>query len=61
MHLYFMCCLRCRIYQCSDVSDKLFIETHRHMALIQYYMNYKDQPVIYHDGANPGVTPIIVD
>ncbi len=29
--------------------------THHEMGHIQYFMQYKDLPVIYHGGANPGI------
>jgi len=31
-----------------------FITAHHEMGHIQYYLQYKDQPFIYRDGANDG-------
>lgn len=33
---------------------KDFITVHHEMAHVQYFLNYKRQPKVYRDGANPG-------
>jgi len=33
--------------------DDLFA-VHHEMGHVQYFMQYKDQPLAYRDGANPG-------
>ncbi|XP_075971274.1 angiotensin-converting enzyme-like isoform X2 [Anticarsia gemmatalis] len=43
-----------RIKQCTEITDRFFKTTHHEMGHIQYFLQYKDQPVIYRDGANPG-------
>src|SRR6218665_3652608 len=52
--LHLICCFCCRILQCTNVSGPFFVETHHTMSHIQYFMGYKDQPVLYRYGANPG-------
>jgi len=34
--------------------DDLF-STHHEMAHIQYYLHYTDQPLLFKEGANPGM------
>lgn len=43
-----------RIKQCTSVNFMDFITAHHEMGHIQYYLQYKDQPFIYRDGANDG-------
>lgn len=43
-----------RIKQCTSVNFMDFITAHHEMGHIQYFMQYKDQPFIYRDGANEG-------
>ena len=31
------------------------IVVHHEMGHIQYFLQYKDQPVVYREGANPGI------
>lgn len=44
-----------RIKMCTDVTMEDLITVHHEMGHIQYYLQYKDQPVIYRSGANPGL------
>ena len=32
------------------------ITIHHEMGHIEYFMQYKNQPTVYRDGANPGIT-----
>ena len=43
-----------RIKQCTDITMEWLITTHHEMGHIQYYLQYKDLPVLYRRGANPG-------
>jgi hypothetical protein len=43
-----------RIKQCTRVvMDDLFA-AHHEMGHVQYFIQYKDQPAAYKEGANPG-------
>lgn len=50
-----------RIKQCTEIDQKHFITIHHEMGHIQYYILYKDQPVIFRAGANPGFHEAIGD
>ncbi|XP_059056714.1 angiotensin-converting enzyme-like [Achroia grisella] len=50
-----------RIKQCSTLTSAFFKTTHHEMGHIQYYLQYKDQPVIYRGGANPGFHEAVGD
>ncbi|VVC45911.1 Zinc finger C2H2-type,Peptidase M2, peptidyl-dipeptidase A [Cinara cedri] len=50
-----------RIKQCTSVNFIDFITAHHEMGHIQYYLQYKDQPFIYRDGANEGFHEAIGD
>lgn len=39
---------------CTDVTHKDFITAHHELAHIQYFLNYRNNPKIHRDGANPG-------
>lgn len=43
-----------RIKQCTSVNFMDFITAHHEMGHIQYFLQYKDLPFIYRDGANEG-------
>lgn len=43
-----------RIKQCTSVNFVDFLTAHHEMGHIQYYLQYKDQPFIYREGANEG-------
>lgn len=40
---------------CTDVTHKDFITVHHELAHIQYFLNYRNNPKIFRDGANPGM------
>uniref|UniRef100_A0A8C6MAY0 Angiotensin-converting enzyme n=1 Tax=Nothobranchius furzeri TaxID=105023 RepID=A0A8C6MAY0_NOTFU len=50
-----------RIMQCTTVTMEQLITAHREMAYIEYFMQYKDQPVGFRAGANPGFHEAIGD
>ncbi|KAI5646415.1 angiotensin-converting enzyme domain-containing protein [Phthorimaea operculella] len=50
-----------RIRQCTSITSAFFKTTHHEMGHIQYYMQYKDMPVIYRAGANPGFHEAVGD
>nr|QTY40901.1 venom polypeptide precursor [Doratifera vulnerans] len=50
-----------RIKQCTTITNNFFLTTHHEMGHIQYYLQYKDQPVVYRAGANPGFHEAVGD
>lgn len=44
-----------RIKQCTEVSMDDLFSTHHEMAHIEYYLHYTDQPLLFKEGANPGM------
>ncbi|XP_059056708.1 angiotensin-converting enzyme-like isoform X1 [Achroia grisella] len=50
-----------RIKQCTTVDYEYFQTTHHEMGHIQYFLQYKDQPVVFRDGANPGFHEAVGD
>ncbi|XP_072939894.1 angiotensin-converting enzyme-like isoform X2 [Epargyreus clarus] len=50
-----------RIKQCTTITKAFFTTTHHEMGHIQYYLQYKDQPVVYREGANPGFHEAVGD
>lgn len=50
-----------RIKQCTRINFDSLLTAHHEMGHIQYYLQYKDQPVIYREGANPGFHEAIGD
>lgn len=44
----------CRVKQCTEVTMKWLITTHHEMGHVEYYLQYKDHPVQFRRGANPG-------
>lgn len=43
-----------RVKQCTRVSAKDLIVVHHEMGHTQYQMQYKNKPMLYRNGANPG-------
>ncbi|KAL1132434.1 hypothetical protein AAG570_010389 [Ranatra chinensis] len=43
-----------RIKMCTHVNMKDFVTAHHEMAHIQYFLQYRNQPKVFRDGANPG-------
>ncbi|XP_014329010.1 angiotensin-converting enzyme [Xiphophorus maculatus] len=50
-----------RIKQCTTVTMEQLFTVHHEMGHIQYYLQYKDQPIGYRRGANPGFHEAIGD
>ncbi|KAK4880643.1 hypothetical protein RN001_008789 [Aquatica leii] len=50
-----------RIKMCTRVTFEDFITIHHEMGHIQYYMLYKNQPIAFRDGANPGFHEAVGD
>lgn len=46
---------------CTNVNAEDFVTIHHEMGHIQYFLQYKDQPVIFREGANPGFHEAIGD
>lgn len=44
-----------RIKMCSEVNMKDFVAMHHELAHIQYFLQYRNQPKVFRDGANPGI------
>ncbi|XP_037086623.1 angiotensin-converting enzyme-like [Pollicipes pollicipes] len=41
-----------KIKQCAEVNAEYLIVTHHEMGHVQCYLQYKDQPIMFRDGAN---------
>ncbi|KAL8605178.1 hypothetical protein ACOMHN_031119 [Nucella lapillus] len=50
-----------RVKMCTAVDEAYFNEIHHEMGHIVYFQLYKDQPVIFQDGANPGFHEAVGD
>lgn len=50
-----------RIKQCTQVTMEHFTTAHHEMGHIEYFLQYKDQPVVYRRGANPGFHEAVGD
>ncbi|ERE69255.1 angiotensin-converting enzyme-like isoform 1 [Cricetulus griseus] len=50
-----------RIKQCTSVNMEDLVIAHHEMGHIQYFMQYKDLPVTFQEGANPGFHEAIGD
>ena len=50
-----------RIKQCTEVSQEWLFTTHHEMGHIQYFLQYKDQPVWFRNGANAGLYDCLYD
>ncbi|XP_072926854.1 angiotensin-converting enzyme isoform X1 [Hemitrygon akajei] len=50
-----------RIKQCTTVTMEQLFTVHHEMGHIEYYLQYKDQPVTFRSGANPGFHEAIGD
>uniref|UniRef100_A0A3P9JMD2 Angiotensin-converting enzyme n=1 Tax=Oryzias latipes TaxID=8090 RepID=A0A3P9JMD2_ORYLA len=50
-----------RIKQCTVVAMDDLITVHHEMGHVQYFLQYKDQPVSFRDGANPAFHEAIGD
>ncbi|KAK7790888.1 hypothetical protein R5R35_006654 [Gryllus longicercus] len=50
-----------RIKQCTRVDMEHMFTAHHEMGHIQYFLQYKHQPVVYREGANPGFHEAVGD
>lgn len=50
-----------RVKQCTEITMDHFSTAHHEMGHIEYYLQYKDQPVVYRGGANPGFHEAVGD
>ncbi|XP_070546857.1 angiotensin-converting enzyme-like [Ptychodera flava] len=50
-----------RVKQCTEPTMDHLITAHHEMGHIQYFLQYKDKPVVYRDGANPGFHEAVGD
>uniref|UniRef100_A0A0B7ANC9 Angiotensin-converting enzyme n=1 Tax=Arion vulgaris TaxID=1028688 RepID=A0A0B7ANC9_9EUPU len=50
-----------RIKMCTDITQQDLMTVHHEMGHIAYFMQYRDQPVIYRDGANDGFHEAVGD
>uniref|UniRef100_A0A673VUI6 Angiotensin-converting enzyme n=1 Tax=Suricata suricatta TaxID=37032 RepID=A0A673VUI6_SURSU len=50
-----------RIKQCTTVNMEDLVVAHHEMGHVQYFMQYKDLPVTFREGANPGFHEAIGD
>ncbi|KAH3705131.1 angiotensin-converting enzyme-like [Dreissena polymorpha] len=50
-----------RIKMCTEVNMEELIVVHHEMGHIQYFLQYKNQPVVFREGANPGFHEAIGD
>ena len=46
---------------CTSITMEDLVTIHHEMGHIEYFMQYKDQPVVFRDGANPGFHEAIGD
>lgn len=50
-----------RIKQCTTLNQRNFLTIHHEMGHIEYFILYKDQPITFRTGANPGFHEAIGD
>ncbi|KAK6182477.1 hypothetical protein SNE40_010158 [Patella caerulea] len=50
-----------RVKQCTDVTMSDLITVHHEMGHIEYYLMYKDKPIVFQNGANPGFHEAVGD
>lgn len=50
-----------RIKMCTKINYDHFVTIHHEMGHIQYFIQYKNQPSMFRDGANPGFHEAIGD
>ncbi|ODM92909.1 Angiotensin-converting enzyme [Orchesella cincta] len=50
-----------RVKMCTKVNQEDFITIHHELGHIQYYMSYRNLPVTFREGANPGFHEAIGD
>ena len=50
-----------RIKQCTRVNTEDLLTAHHEMGHVEYYLQYKNQPTVYKEGANPGFHEAVGD
>ncbi|XP_046740506.1 angiotensin-converting enzyme-like [Diprion similis] len=50
-----------RIKMCTEVTYDDLVIVHHEMGHVQYYIQYRDQPIVFREGANPGFHEAIGD
>ncbi|XP_066993872.2 angiotensin-converting enzyme isoform X3 [Anabrus simplex] len=50
-----------RIKQCTRSDMQHLLTVHHEMGHVQYFLQYKDQPLVYREGANPGFHEAVGD
>ncbi|XP_065335573.1 angiotensin-converting enzyme-like isoform X1 [Cloeon dipterum] len=50
-----------RIKMCTNVDEEDFITVHHELGHIEYFILYKDQPITFRKGANPGFHEAVGD
>ncbi|XP_057337121.1 angiotensin-converting enzyme-like [Microplitis mediator] len=50
-----------RIKQCTRINMEDLLTAHHEMGHIQYFLQYKNQPTVYKEGANPGFHEAVGD
>ncbi|KAH9492522.1 hypothetical protein Btru_046311 [Bulinus truncatus] len=50
-----------RIKMCTDITQEDLVTVHHEMGHVEYYMQYKDHPIVFRDGANNGFHEAIGD
>ncbi len=46
---------------CTEITHADLVTVHHEMGHIVYFMEYRDQPFIYRDSANPGKRTLVLD
>ncbi|XP_015119782.1 angiotensin-converting enzyme [Diachasma alloeum] len=50
-----------RIKQCTRINMEDLLTAHHEMGHVQYFLQYKNQPTVYKEGANPGFHEAVGD
>lgn len=50
-----------RIKQCTEITEQELVVAHHEMGHIEYFLQYKDQPFKFREGANDGFHEAIGD
>lgn len=50
-----------RVKQCTEITMEHFSTAHHEMGHVEYFLLYKDKPVVYRGGANPGFHEAVGD
>lgn len=50
-----VCVCVCRIKMCTYITMEDLLTIHHEMGHIEYFLQYRHQPQMFRDGANPGL------